>query len=139
MAANIVNQIHHVGMAVRDLDEAIDFLKRVFGAEVIERQEFPDQKLESAMVSVGKSTFELSQSTDPQGLIAKFIESRGPGLHHISLEVEDMDAALKHFKENGLMVVGEMKIEKTRVAFLRPEGLLGILFEIFPPLILWGG
>jgi len=133
MAANIVNQIHHVGMAVRDLDEAIDFLKRVFGAEVIERQEFPDQKLESAMVSVGKSTFELSQSTDPQGLIAKFIESRGPGLHHISLEVEDMDAALKHFKENGLMVVGEMKIEKTRVAFLRPESLLGILFEIIQP------
>jgi len=133
MAANIVNQIHHVGMAVRDLDEAIDFLKRVFGAEVIERQEFPDQKLESAMVSVGKSTFELSQSTDPQGLIAKFIESRGPGLHHISLEVEDMDTALKHFKENGLMVVGEMKIEKTRVAFLRPESLLGILFEIIQP------
>ena len=133
MAANVVNQIHHVGMAVRDLDEALDFLKRVFGAEVIERQEFPDQKLESAMVSVGKSTFELSQSTDPQGLIAKFIESRGPGLHHISLEVEDMDTALKHFKENGLMVVGEMKIKKTRVAFLRPESLLGILFEIIQP------
>ena len=133
MAANVVNQIHHVGMAVRDLDEALDFLKRVFGAEVIERREFPDQKLESAMVSVGKSTFELSQGTNPQGLIAKFIESRGPGLHHISLEVEDMDAALKHFKENGLRVVGEMKIEKTRVAFLRPESLLGILFEIIQP------
>ncbi len=133
MAANVVNQIHHVGMAVRDLDEALDFLKRVFGAEVLVRQKFSDQKLESAMVSVGKSTLELSQSTDPQGLIAKFIESRGPGIHHISLEVEDMDAALKHFKENGLMVVGEMKIEKTRVAFLRPESLLGILFEIIQP------
>lgn len=133
MAADVVNQIHHVGMAVRDLDEALAFLKRVFGAEVIERQEFPDQKLESAMVSVGKSTFELSQSTDPQGLIAKFIESRGPGLHHISLEVEDMDAALKHFKANGLKVIGEMNVEKTRVAFLRPESLLGILFEIIQP------
>lgn len=133
MAANVVNQIHHVGMAVRDLDEALDFLKRVFGAEVIERREFPDQKLESAMVSVGKSTFELSQGTDPQGLIAKFIESRGPGIHHISLEVEDMDTALTHFKENGLRVVGEMEIEKTRVAFLRPESLLGILFEIIQP------
>lgn len=133
MAADVVNQIHHVGMAVRDLDEALAFLKRAFGAEVIERQEFPDQKLESAMVSVGKSTFELSQSTDPQGLIAKFIESRGPGLHHISLEVGDMDAALKHFKANGLKVIGEMNVEKTRVAFLRPESLLGILFEIIQP------
>lgn len=133
MAADVVNQIHHVGMAVRDLDEALAFLNRVFGAEVIERQEFPDQKLESAMVSVGKSTFELSRSTDPQGLIAKFIESRGPGLHHISLEVGDMDAALKHFKANGLKVIGEMNVEKTRVAFLRPESLLGILFEIIQP------
>jgi len=133
MAANIVNQIHHVGVAVRDLNEAINLLERVFGAEVLERKKFPDQKLESAMVSVGKSTLELSQSTDPQGLIAKFIESRGPGLHHISLEVKDMDTALKHFKANGLKVVGEMKVEKTRVAFLHPESLLGILVEIIQP------
>lgn len=129
----MIKQINHVGIAVKDLDGAIGLLERVFGAKVSVRKTFPGQKLESAMVTVGKSTLELSQSTDPQGLIAKFIDSRGQGLHHISLEVEDMDAALKHFKENGLKVMGEMSVEKTRVAFLHPASVFGVLVEIIQP------
>jgi len=131
----MIKKINHVGVAVRDLDKAVSHFENVFGAEVIFRKVFDDQKLESAMISMGENRFELSQTTDPNGVIGKFIENTGEGVHHVSLEVEDIDKAVAHFEDQGLKIVGKGTLGSggNKICFLHPKEMFGILVEIIEP------
>ena len=131
----MIKKINHVGVAVKDLDKAVSLFENAFGAEVIFRKVFEGQKLESAMVSMGENRFELSQTTDPDGVIGKFIESRGEGIHHVSLQVEDMEKAIAHFENQGLKVVGKGTVGSggNKICFLHPKDIFGVLIEIIEP------
>lgn len=131
----MIKKINHVGVAVKDLDKAVSLFENAFGAKVIFRKVFEDQKLESAMVSMGENRFELSQTIDPDGVMGKFIESRGEGIHHVSLQVEDMEKAIAHFENQGLKVVGKGTVGSggNKICFLHPKDIFGVLIEIIEP------
>jgi lactoylglutathione lyase/methylmalonyl-CoA/ethylmalonyl-CoA epimerase len=122
-----------VGIVLKDLDKAIKFFEDTFGAKVLWRRTFEEQKMESTMIRMGEAQFELSRSLDPRGVIGKFIEDSGEGIHHISLEVEDIDRALKEFKKGGLAVIGRVILGGTKIAFLYSKDVFGVLFEIIQP------
>ena len=126
----MIKKINHVGIALKDLDKAVQFFEDTFGAKLLWRMTFEGQKMESALISMGEAQFELSRSLDPSGVIGKFIEMRGEGIHHVSLEVENLDQALKEFEQKGLRVVGKVASGGLKVAFLHPKEVFGILFEI---------
>ncbi|MFH1626476.1 MAG: methylmalonyl-CoA epimerase [Pseudomonadota bacterium] len=131
----MIKKINHVGVAVKDLDKAVTVFENTFGAKVLFRKVFDDQKLESAMVSMGENRFELSQTTDPDGVIGKFIENRGEGIHHVSLQVEDIEKAIAHFEKQGLKVVGKGTRGSggNKISFLHPKDIFGVLIEIIEP------
>jgi methylmalonyl-CoA epimerase len=126
----MVKKINHIGIAVRDLDRAIKFFANIFGAELLWRKTFNDQKMESAMMSVGEAQFELVCTLRPNGVIGKFVENRGEGIHHVSLEVGDIKKALKGFEKEGLTVVEKGALGGIKFAFLHPKETFGTLFEI---------
>jgi methylmalonyl-CoA/ethylmalonyl-CoA epimerase len=129
----MIKGINHVAIAVINLDSAIQFLSENYGAKLLWREKFDDQKLESAFISIGESRFELSASLEKGSVIDKFIESRGEGIHHISLEITHYDPVVKKFKANGLKVVGESETDDFKAAFIHPQGNLGVLVEITQP------
>ena len=129
----MIKNINHVGIFVKDLDDAVDFFKKTYGARVIWRKKFEDMKLESAFVEMGKAKFELSAGLDPESMVSKYIEASGPGIHHVSLEVDRFDQTISEFREKGLKIVAEADTEDFKAAFLHPEGNLGILTEVIEP------
>ena len=131
----MIKKINHVGVAVKDLDKSVSLFENAFGAKVIFRKVFEDQKLESAMVSMGENRFELSQTIDPDGVMGKFIENRGEGIHHVSLQVEDMEKAIAHFENQGLKVVGKGTVGSggNKICFMHPKDIFGVLIEIIEP------
>ena len=126
----MIQKIDHVGIAVKDLDMAVNFLKDVYGAEVLWRKVFTTQKLESAFIRLGESQFEVSMSTDPEGVIAKFIEQKGEGIHHISLQVDNINNATKQLSEKGLKLSERLSDDDFEIVFVHPQDNLGVLFEI---------
>ena len=129
----MIKKINHVGIAVKDLDKAIEFFQQTYGAKVIHREKFEDQKMESALISIADARFELLGSLGPQGLIAKFIETRGEGMHHVSLEVDQFDQVIKDFKAKGLRIISEADTDKFKAAFIHPQSNFGMLTEIVQP------
>ena len=129
----MIKRFHHVGIAVRNLDKAIQFFEETYGAKLIFRQRFEDQKIESVLIAIGDAKFELSSSLDPQSAIGRFIESQGEGIHHVSLEVDDFNLVMETIKSKGLRVISEADTEDFKAAFVHPKGNLGILTEIIQP------
>jgi methylmalonyl-CoA epimerase len=129
----MIKKIHHVGIAVRNLDNAIKFFEQTYGAKLLWRRALESQKVESAFVSVGEVQFELSSSLDPQGVIGKYIESRGEGIHHISLEVDNIDQVIKAISNKGLTITGETTTKDFKLAFVHPQNNFGVLMELYEP------
>ena len=126
----MITKIDHIGIAVGDLDRTINFFKETYGAELLWRKIFEGQQLESAFIKLGESQFELSMSTDQDGVIAKFIEQRGEGIHHISLRVDNIKSTIKKLKEMGMTLMGEASTNEFSVVFVHPKDNFGILIEI---------
>ena len=127
----MINKIDHIGVAVRNLDEAIELYKKL-GFEVKEIEEVPDQKVKVAMLPVGESRIELLEATSEDSPIAKFIERRGEGVHHIAINVSDIEKALQNAKENGLQLIDEkprIGAGGKKVAFIHPKSTKGVLLE----------
>jgi len=129
----MIAKIHHVGIVVRNLEEAIQFFEETYGAKLLFRRKFEDQRIESALISIGDAKFELSSSHDPQSTIGRFIESQGEGIHHVSLEVDDFSLAIGTMKSKGLKVISETDLGDFKAAFIHPKGNLGVLTEIIQP------
>jgi methylmalonyl-CoA epimerase len=126
----MIKKIHHVGIAVRNLNEAMNFFEKTYGAETISRKVFPELKQESALIAMGECQFELAMSTDPEGVMAKFIEKRGEGIHHVSVEVDDLKNEIQHLEKQGLTVFGEKNVGEITVVYVHPKNNYGILVEI---------
>jgi methylmalonyl-CoA epimerase len=129
----MIKRFNHVCIAVKDLDSAVAFFESTYGAKLHWRRIIEDQKIESAFVSIGEVQYELSASVDPDSVIAKFIEARGEGIHHVSLEVDQFDQVIKEMKEKGLRVLSEADTEDFKAAFIHPRNNHGVLTEIIQP------
>ena len=125
--------IHHVGVAVRDLDEAIATYGRLFGAELEHRDTMAEQGVEAAAVRVGDSRIELLAATGEDTPIGRFLAKRGPGMHHVAYEVDDLDAELAELGERGVELIDHRPrpgFYGMRVAFVHPDEADGVLAEL---------
>ena len=125
--------IHHLGVAVEDLDEAVATYERLFGAEVEHRATVPDQGVEAAAVLVGAGRVELLASLGAETPVGKFLASRGPGMHHVAYEVADIRAALTDLRARGAELIDAEPREGMfglEVAFVHPESVGGVLSEV---------
>jgi len=127
----MIKQISHLGMAVKDLEEAREFYRSVFGLESSEPIIGGDGTLRVSMVRVGHTLIELLQPIGSEGVVAKFLEKRGEGFHHICYEVDDINAEIASIKAAGLEVLGEAKPGAEGMSvFLHPRGTQGVLVEL---------
>jgi methylmalonyl-CoA epimerase len=125
--------IHHLGVAVDDLDEALDTYRRLFGAELEHRATVPEQGVEAAAVLVGDSRVELLAPTGADTPVGKFLASRGPGMHHVAYEVDDVRQALSSLTSEGVELIDAAPREGLfglEVAFIHPDSVHGVLAEV---------
>ncbi|MBM3820637.1 MAG: methylmalonyl-CoA epimerase [Acidimicrobiia bacterium] len=128
--------LDHVGIAVRDIDAALAFYRDALGLEIEEPEEVASQRVRAHFVPVGASALELLEPTGDGSVIAKYVEKRGPGIHHITLRVEDLQAALDHLKALGVRLVDQEPrpgAEGALVAFIHPSAAHGVLVELKQP------
>ena len=118
----MIEGIHHVGIAVRDIETVAAFLKEMFGAEFIGERGLETGEFYSRMVRVGDSVFELLEPRGENGLIERFLDQRGEGIHHYSLRTDDVEDVLKRCDDKGLRVLGRR--------FIHPKSAHGMLIEI---------
>ena len=129
----LLTEIDHVAIAVRDLDAAVDYYRRAFGAEVHHRETVESDGVEEALVKVGESYIQLTAATRPDSPIAKSIERRGEGLHHIGYRVENCAEALEAMIAAGATAIDTAPRPGSRgttVAFVHPKGSFGTLIEL---------
>jgi methylmalonyl-CoA/ethylmalonyl-CoA epimerase len=125
--------IHHLGVAVEDLDEAVDTYQRLFGAELERRDIVESQGVEAAAVRVGESRVELLASLGEDTFVGKFLTKRGPGVHHVAYEVSDLRRELADLAEQGVHVIDQEPhrgLFGLEVAFVHPESVHGVLAEL---------
>jgi methylmalonyl-CoA epimerase len=131
--SKMMKKIDHIGVAVENMNEAMKLYSESLGLEIERTEEVKEQKVKVALIPVGESRIELIESTDPNGLIAKFIKSRGEGIHHIALEVDHIEDALQKLKERGAQLIDEkprIGAHKMKIAFLHPKSTKGVLLEL---------
>jgi len=127
----MIKQISHLGMAVKDLEEAREFYRSVFGLESSEPIIGGDGMIKVSMVRVGQTLIELLQPIGSEGVMAKFLEKRGEGFHHICYEVDDINAEIASIKATGLEILGDPKPGAEGMSvFLHPKGTHGVLVEL---------
>lgn len=125
--------IEHIGIAVENLDEAVKFYENVFELECYKIEEVADQKVKTAFFMVGQTKIELLESTSPDGPIAKSIEKKGPGIHHIAFAVNGLQESLVHAAGKGVQLIDKQPrkgAEGLNIAFLHPKSTYGVLTEL---------
>lgn len=130
---SLIKKISHIGVAVKNLEEAKKLYEEVFGLKIEGEEVSEEQKVKIAFVPIGDTRIELLEATEPQSPIAKFIESRGEGVHHIAFETDNIETELQKFKEKGLRLIDEKPrsgAHGTKIAFIHPKSTLGVLFEL---------
>ena len=129
----MITKINHIGIAVNSIDKAIPLYIDALGLKVKDIEVVSDQKAKTAIIPVGDSKIELIESTDPESTIAKYIENRGEGLHHLALEVSSIENALELLLNKGVALVDEHPrkgVENTKIVFLHPKGTNRVLLEL---------
>ena len=129
----MITRIDHIGIAVNSIDDTAKLYTDVLGLTMEDIEVVPDQKVKTAIIPVGETKIELIESTDPEGTIAKYIESRGEGLHHLALEVGNIQDTLETLVNKGMALIDEKPrrgVENTRIAFLHPRGTKRVLIEL---------
>ena len=125
--------LDHVGIAVRDLDEAVRFYRDALGLEIEPAEEVASQRVRAYSVPAGEARLELLEATAADSPIARFVEKRGPGLHHITLRVDDLEAALAHLQARGVRLIDERPrpgAGRSLIAFVHPSAAHGVLIEL---------
>ena len=127
----MIKQISHLGMAVKDLEEAREFYRSVFGLESSDPIIGGDGTIKVSMVEVGNAVIELLQPIGKEGVMVKFLEKRGEGFHHICYEVDNINAEIASLKSKGMDVLGEPRPGAEGMSvFLHPRGTHGVLVEL---------
>ncbi len=132
MSICTARDINHVCIAVKDIDDTIRFYRDVFGATDSEVVDIEDQAVRATLIRVGGSQLEFIEPTDPDGGVAKFIDRRGEGVHHICFEVEDLAGTLQRLDEQGVTVIDREPREglSGTIGFLHPKSTRGVLIEL---------
>lgn len=126
-------KIDHLGVAVPSLQEGLLLYRDLLGLELAFEEEVATEKVRVAGLQAGDAIIELLEPTADDSAIARFLDHRGPGLHHIALEVADLDGLLPRLKKAGVRLLDEISrpgAQGTRVAFIHPKGALGVLIEL---------
>src|SRR3954462_9762286 len=126
-------RIDHIGVAVEDLDAAIELHTRAYAMELVRRETVESQGVEAALLDVGEGHVELLRPLSEETPVGRFLAKRGPGLHHVAYQVADVQATLTTLRERGLQLIDEQPrtgIRGSRVAFLHPASSGGVLTEI---------
>jgi len=126
-------KINHVAIAVQDIDAALKFWEQTFGLELNHVEEVPSQKSKVAFLPLGESEIELVQPTTSDSGLANFLEKRGEGMHHICIEVSDIDATLAELKSKGVRLINEIpeELPGRKMAFIHPKAANGVLVELY--------
>ncbi|MCL4548273.1 MAG: methylmalonyl-CoA epimerase [Bacteroidetes bacterium] len=128
-----LTKIEHIGIAVKNLEESIKHYENIFGLKCYAIEEVKDQKVRTAFFMLGQTKIELLESTEPDGPIARFIENKGEGIHHIAFATDNLNDALKEAEEKNVQLVNkESRIgaEGFKIAFLHPRSTNGVLIEL---------
>jgi methylmalonyl-CoA/ethylmalonyl-CoA epimerase len=128
-----VRGIHHLGVAVADLDDAVETYERLFGATVESREILADQGVSAASVIVGGDRIELLEPTGDDTPVGRFIAKRGPGMHHVAYEVGDVAAVLRELRSAGAELIDERPrkgLYGMQIAFVHPHAVHGVLTEV---------
>lgn len=128
-----ISHIEHIGIAVENLEEAIAYYQETLGLTCYAVEEVVDQKVKTAFFKVGDTKIELLESTDPEGPIGKFIEKKGPGVHHMAFAVDNVNNALSEVEAKGVRLIDKVKrtgAEGLSIGFLHPKSTLGVLTEL---------
>jgi methylmalonyl-CoA epimerase len=128
--------LDHIGIAVSDLQASLAFFRDALGLHVDASEAVASQKVRATFLAAGQSTLELLEATAPESPIARHLDKRGPGLHHVALRVDDIDAALAHLKSRGVRLIDDTPrtgAENARVAFIHPSAANGVLVELKQP------
>lgn len=126
-------KINHIGIATKNLKEALEFYADALGMEVEDFETVDEQKVTVAFIPCGESRLEIMESTDPNGPVGKFIEKNGPGIHHVAIEVDNIDEALKTLKDKEVRLIDEVPrigAGGSKIAFIHPKSTKGVLLEI---------
>jgi methylmalonyl-CoA/ethylmalonyl-CoA epimerase len=129
----VFERIDHIGVAVEDLDTALDLYKERFAMGEQHREVVEAQGVEAVLLEIGEGHVELLKPLGPDTAVGKFLASRGPGLHHVAYQTTNIDAALEQVKAAGLQLIDEaprVGIRGSRVAFLHPKATGGVLIEL---------
>ena len=125
--------LDHVGVAVKDIEQALRFYRDVLGLEVHPPEEVPTERVRAQTIPVGAASLELLEGTTPDSVIARYVEKRGPGLHHVTLRVEDIRAAMTHLVARGIRLINQAPrpgADGSLVAFIHPSAAHGVLVEL---------
>jgi len=128
----IPKYIEHIGIAVKNLNEAIAYYEKVLGLKCYAVEEIKDQKVKTAFFKVGQTKIELLESTNPDGPVGKFIQKKGEGVHHIAFNVNNLPEKLKEVEKKGIQLIDKTPREGAEgfnIAFLHPKSTFGVLTE----------
>ncbi len=129
----MIKKIAHIGIAVKDVEEVVKLYSEALGLQCEDISRVEDQRVKIAFLPVGETQIELLEGTTPDSPIAKHIESRGEGIHHIALKVTNIEESLAQLKEKGVRLVNQEPVpgaHGTRIAFLHPKGTRGVMLEL---------
>jgi methylmalonyl-CoA epimerase len=132
----VFDRIDHIGVAVEDLDAAVELYRERFGMAEQHRETVEEQGVEAVLLDVGENHVELLRPLDAETPVGRFLSKRGPGLHHVAYQVADVQATLDTLRDRGLRLIDEAPrtgIRGSRVAFLHPDSSGGVLTEIVQP------
>jgi methylmalonyl-CoA/ethylmalonyl-CoA epimerase len=132
----VFDRIDHIGVAVEDLDAAVELYLERFGMAEQHREVVEEQGVEAVLLEIGEGHVELLSPLGPDTAVGKFLASRGPGLHHVAYQTSDIDSALEQVRAAGLDLIDErarVGIRGSRVAFLHPKATGGVLTELVEP------
>ena len=128
-----LKRVDHIGIAVKNLEEAVNFYETAIGLKAVGYETVEEQKVKVAFMPCGDSELELLESTEPDGPIARFIEKNGPGIQHVAIRVDDIDKALEELKEKGVRLIDQTPrygAGGARIAFVHPKATGGVLLEL---------
>ena len=129
----MLTQIDHVGIAVEDLDAAVEHYRRTLGVEPTHRERVESQGVEEVLLGVGSSFIQLLGALGPDTPVGRFLERRGPGVHHIGYRVDDVASALERLRAEGVELIDQAPRAGSRgttIAFVHPKGMGGVLIEL---------
>jgi methylmalonyl-CoA/ethylmalonyl-CoA epimerase len=129
----MIKKIHHVGVVVKNIEEALDLYINTLGFKASEIKLSKEDGIKTVMVSIGEAALELMEPIDPQGGVKKFLETRGEGIHHISLEVDDINQECHTLEGKGIQLIDKEPryFDGVLVTFVHPKSTKGVLFELF--------